>query len=565
MKFFQWMKEGVKNQELLYYWFLFIVLLPSLVLSWTEPMSIWVKMASVFLPMGVYMILFNLFRKPGVFLLLCFVLLLINGYQLVLIYLFGESVVSPDMFLNIVTTDAGESGELMRTIWPAVLTACVLYFSAVALGVISVMNKRKLATEFVMTTCRWALVPILLGSLLLGINASRGFSFRLNHDIYPINAFYNLDFAVRKYYKTQNHRNTSSDFTFQAHKKKSSAKREVVVLVIGETTRAANWQLWGYERATNPFLSKRKDLALYKDVLTQGNTTHKIVPMILSRACAEDFEQIYHQKSIVAAFKEAGFQTLFLSNQIPDRAFIDDFASEADVNIRISDIEKGPHHPYDNDGISFIRKYVEASEKPLFIVYHTYGTHFEYSQRFDPKYAVFKPFKAGALRYKERPVFLNAYDNAVCNVDRMLNELIQTLDREELCSSMLYLSDHGEDLMDDKRKLFLHCSPIPTYYQIHIPLVVWLSSSFKETYPQCASNIVANQSKPVSSNAVFHTMLDLGAISTPFQDSTLSLGSSSFKVRERFFIDEHDEAVSFPNLGLKKQDWDMMHKMNIRF
>ncbi|MEG1905552.1 MAG: phosphoethanolamine transferase domain-containing protein, partial [Bacteroidales bacterium] len=149
MKFVKWIKRNLLSQQVLYVWFLFIMVLPCMVLSLTEPMSVWVRMAAVLLPLAGYGILFNLFRKPGYFLLICFALLLINGYQLVLVYLFSESVVSPDMFLNIVTTNAGESGELMRTIWPAVLLACILYFSATALGVYSVANKKKLPVSFV--------------------------------------------------------------------------------------------------------------------------------------------------------------------------------------------------------------------------------------------------------------------------------------------------------------------------------------------------------------------------------------------------------------------------------
>ncbi|MEG1586740.1 MAG: sulfatase-like hydrolase/transferase [Bacteroidales bacterium] len=565
MKYVKWMKEKFLNQKFLYGWFLFIMLLPCMVLSWTEPMSLWVKMAAVFLPMAGYALLFNLFRKPGYFLLFSFILLLINGYQLVLVYLFSESVVSPDMFLNIVTTNAGESGELMRTIWPAVFLACLLYFSAVGLGIYSVINKQKLSFSFIRKTSLLAIIPASLGIMALLINHKKGFPFHADHDIYPLNALYNLNFAVHKYIRTYNYAKTSDTFTFHAIKKGIPQDREVIILVVGETSRAANWQLYGYHRDTNPMLSQRSDLAVYKDVLTQGNTTHKIVPMILSSASAEDFNVVYSRKSITTAYKEAGFKTVFLSNQIPDRAFIDAFASEADTTIRLGElIGDGKKHPLDNQALPYIREIVENTTEPLFLVFHTYGSHFEYSQRYAPENANFKPDKAGALRYKERTTFVNAYDNTICNVDRLLNELMNILDKPDICSSMIYLSDHGEDLMDDERKMFLHCSPVPTYYQLHIPLLMWFSQSFRHTYPDKYKYAFDRVSQPISTNAVFHTLLDLGDIESPYLDTSLSLVNPGFTTRERHFIDEHDEPEAFFKLGLKEQDWKMINKMNIR-
>jgi glucan phosphoethanolaminetransferase (alkaline phosphatase superfamily) len=542
------------------------MLLPSLVLAVTEPMTGWVRAASVLLPLAAYMMAFCLRRKPGLFLLLCFVLLLINGYQLVLIYLFSEAVISPDSFLNIVTTDSGESGELMRTIWPAVLAACVLYFGSTALAVISVIRKQTLSWQFVKRSCLAALIPAAMGAGCLVVNHAKGLPFSANHNIYPLNALYNLKFAVDKYAKIRNYPQTSAPFTFEAVKAHTPADslREVVVLVIGETTRAANLELYGYNRPTNPHLAGRRGLTVFTDMLTQGNATQRIVPMILSNASAEDFDVIYTQKSVTTAFKESGFKTFFLSNQVPDRAFIDYFAAEADSMVRLRDLLPGEEHPYDNEGLPFLARFIEQTEGPLFIVYHTYGAHFEYSQRFPADSACFTPYQAGALRYKERPAFVNAYDNAICNVDRTLAGVIDLLDRPDFCSSMLYMSDHGEDLMDDDRKMFLHCSPVPTYYQLHIPFLAWTSEGFRRTYPEKAEALEANRTKPVSTRSVFHSLLDLADINTPYRIDELSVASEAYLPGERHFLDEHDDPVSFLKIGLKEQDFEKIRQMGIQ-
>lgn len=69
-------------------------------------------------------------------------------------------------------------------------------------------------------------------------------------------------------------------------------------MVIGETSRAANWQLYGYNRNTNPKLSTVENLIHFSDVLTQSNTTHKSVPMLLSNASALHYDCIYQEKAL---------------------------------------------------------------------------------------------------------------------------------------------------------------------------------------------------------------------------------------------------------------------------
>ena len=108
-------------------------------------------------------------------------------------------------------------------------------------------------------------------------------------------------------------------------------QREVYVLFIGEASRADSWSLYGAERHTNPLLSQVDDLCLFSGVTTQSNTTHKSVPMILSSVHTSEHDELYRRKGIIALFKEAGFDTYFISNQSPQGAMIDKLAAEADT------------------------------------------------------------------------------------------------------------------------------------------------------------------------------------------------------------------------------------------
>lgn len=72
---------------------------------------------------------------------------------------------------------------------------------------------------------------------------------------------------------------TSEDFTYHARRTAEASKREIYVYVIGEASRAANWQLYGYHRETNPCLTHTEGLVVFRNTVTQSNTTHKSVPL----------------------------------------------------------------------------------------------------------------------------------------------------------------------------------------------------------------------------------------------------------------------------------------------
>ena len=115
-----------------------------------------------------------------------------------------------------------------------------------------------------------------------------------------------------------------------------------------------SWELYGYERETNPRLSQVDDLVIFRDVLTQSNTTHKSVPLILSSVSTEEHDQLYRRKGLPALFNEAGFETWFISNQSPQGAMIDKLARDADHLIYI----RSPRH--DMQLLDEMRRIVET-------------------------------------------------------------------------------------------------------------------------------------------------------------------------------------------------------------
>lgn len=553
----------MKNPKRLLWFFVTMNMVPSICLIFTEPLSVLGKIILIMVPLGGYLILFAALKRNGLMQLILIPLLVFHAFQLVLFYLYGESVIAADMFLNLPTTNASEAGELLDSLWPAIIIVCVLYIPTIIVAAMAVHYKTRLPWTFrrriLLAGCLLCIIGIGLGRIEKRSNPS--YSFR--DDLYPANIFYNLYYAANKWNKSMNYPVTSKDFTFHAHRDTTHGNREIYVLVIGEASRAMNWELFGYDRPTNPLLKNERNLILYPDAITQSNTTHKSVPLILSAADASHNDRLYSQKSIITAFKEAGFKTVFLSNQIPNRSFTDYFASEADVLVNIRTPQDGgliTINNYDEAMLPLMKHYIDSLSGNLFIVFHTYGSHFNYKERYPEEFGSFKPDNAMEIETDNKNELVNAYDNSILYTDYFLHELIKGLETSGSDAVLLYSPDHGEDLLDDNRKKFLHASPNPTYYQLHIPIMLWFSENFKNTRPDSFEAAMANRTAPISTDIVFHTLLDLAQIKTPFLDSTRAISNPHFKVSPRMYLNDHDQPVNYYRMGLKKQDRDMILK-----
>ena len=488
------------------------------------------------------------------------------AFQLVLLYLFGQSIIAVDMFLNLLTTNSGEAMELLDNLLPAVIGVFVVYLPTLALGIVSITGDKKLDSCFLYRQRRYARMVMGVGVILTALCYVDNEDYEMKLDMYPVNVCYNLTLAIERAGETAGYQESSKDFTFGAQATHDKDEAEIYVLVVGETARACNFGLYGYERNTTPLLDKTEGLVAFTDVLTQSNTTHKSVPMLLSGASAENYDRIYREKGIITAFKEAGFHTAFFSNQRPNHSFIDFFGMEADEWKFIKEDVSEEANISDDELLTLVDKQLNDGHRKLFIVLHMYGSHFNYKERYPSDMAVFRPDSLTDAKYENREYLLNAYDNTIRYTDSFLASLIEMLQRTNASSAMLYTSDHGEDIFDDSRKLFLHASPVPSYYQLHVPFLIWMSEAYREGNPVQYEAVCMNREKPVAGNAsVFHSMLSLGGIQTSYKEDSLSVASERYVVRPRYYLNDHNLPKPLDKIGLEKKDITQLEKRNMMY
>ncbi|MBP5456628.1 MAG: phosphoethanolamine transferase [Paludibacteraceae bacterium] len=329
-----------------------------------------------------------------------------------------------------------------------------------------------------------------------------------------------------------------SNFSFGLQPK-SDEDEEVVVLVIGETARWKNFGINGYARPTTPNLSRQKNLVPFSHLITQANLTSHSVPLILTRADALHRGQADAEKSICEAFSEAGFYTAWLSSQVLT-PYQERIINTCDSSV-VLDKMISKNSSYDLNLVPSFECLLSQPAPKKFILIHSMGSHFKYNERYPSDSACFQPSFDNTMDFlsassENAEYLVNAYDNSIRYTDAFLSALIRKMEAKGGVWSMIYLSDHGENLYDDDRKLILHGTLVVSEYEAHIPFLVAYSDEYQNSYPEKVQNLTANKDKNQTSAVVFHSLLDMAGLQSDVVVDSLSIVSLDLRDLDSSYV-----------------------------
>ncbi len=304
-------------------------------------------------------------------------------------------------------------------------------------------------------------------------------------------------------------------FRFNAQQNHKNQEDEIYILVIGETARRHNFHLYGYERETTPELEKIKNIVPFSDVNSSATLTLLSIPQIITRANPDNFDLQYKEKTLLDAFHEAGFYTAWIGVQNISTAIVKRLQSVSDYTyFSKSDVSSG--HFYDTDILKNVQEIIDdKTHKKKFIIIHTLGSHFRYSNRYPSGFEKFKPninssgYGNLGLEYKKE--LINSYDNTIFYTDYFLASIIKKVERTNSLSGLIYVSDHGENLYDDN-KIAFHGGEKPTPFEYEIPYIIWFSDKYKNFYPEKTEALEKNKNKKASSTVTFYSLSDMANI-----------------------------------------------------
>lgn len=454
-----------------------------------------------------------------------------------------------ELVFLVLQTNTTEVREITKGYWGIFLLATGAYLALYLFGVKRMPFKRIPYTTALVISFLSAGIVVTQCYRYLYIQRQSGYHFFSRY--YPVSIISGIAEAYTIVSKnTSDH---SKNFSFNAFKKDTLAQRQVYVLIIGETSRYDRWQINGYHRSTSPRLNQRKNLINFPDVASGSNLTWLSVPQMITRACPENMDLQFTEKSNLSAFKNAGFKTAWLSSQSDQQIIwlgsIIMHAKDADIdyftktNSPIFELE----NIFDEGLLPRLDSIINSDNKSLFVVLHTMGNHWDYSRRYPDKFNVFTPsgqdYPIGERGVNNKDLISNAYDNSIVYADFIIDSVISMVEKLQAVSYVAFLSDHGEELFDNgAEELRFHTQITPS--TLHVPFFLWVSDLYKHFYPEKVLAILNNRKKSIGADNVFYSLLDMANITFDGMDTSKSIASNAFQVSPQKYYDHFNRRAN---------------------
>ncbi|MEY4862787.1 MAG: hypothetical protein RLZ51_882 [Pseudomonadota bacterium] len=442
-------------------------------------------------------------------------------------------VLDPGMMRNVLATHPAEARELVTlslasdlTLKGMVPALLVLYWPLRSQG-----WRRGLTQRLVLIAG-----ALLTGLLVLWLAYQPLASLVRNHHdlrylITPANLLWSGSLAVRR----DVHRASTprEPIGLDANPGDSWATRKrplVVVLVVGETARAANWGLNARARDTTPQLRQRSVIN-FSRVTSCGTNTEVSLPCMFAPIGRRDYDEsrIRGQESLLHVLSRAGVQVHWLDNQSGCKGVCDGLPFDQPRTLKTTGCA-------DSDclddallhGLPDVLKHAQGTHLR---VLHMIGNHGPaYYRRYPQAFEHFSPACTDDNLHKcSTEAVVNAYDNALRFTDHVLTRAIDLLQAasDRVDTALIYVSDHGESL--GEKGLFLHGMPyrIAPEEQTRVPMVWWLGPGLDAgigIQEGCAEGALRRAAQdPVAHDHLFHSLLGLLDVRTALHEPRLDL------------------------------------------
>lgn len=434
-------------------------------------------------------------------------------------------MIDTSMIHNVLETDSSESGDLLtmgmlfHVLVFGILPAAVIYKTRIVY--LSPVRQLARNSAFALLT----LVAI-SGNILLFSSDYASF-FRNHHHVRylvnPINYIYSIGKVTALALKDQN--TTPIAIGLDAHRAKTVAhsnRQSLIVMVVGETARAMNFSLNGYQRITNPVLAK-EDIINFSNFYSCGTSTHVSLPCMFSEFDREHYDEELAKRyeKLPDVLQHAGIEVLWRDNNSGCKGVCKNVPTENMAHLHLNDLCTDSEC-YDETMLVNLRKIVQSKDGDMVIILHQKGSHGPaYYLRHPKQFQVFTPeCTSNELTNCQPQEIINAYDNTILYTDHFLGRVISLLKAESgrLDTAMLYVSDHGESL--GEHNVYLHGLPymIAPEEQKHVPFIAWFSDDFLKNNHLDKACLQQHASKPYSHDNLFHSVLGLTHVSTSIYD-----------------------------------------------
>ena len=423
----------------------------------------------------------------------------------------------PSMMRNVLRTNVTEARELFSwTLLPHLLLYAVL--PLLLLWRVRLVRRPWLRAGALRLGSIALAVVVLVGALLLVFQAFA--SLMRNHKemrylVTPANYLWSMSAVAAAQAKgAAQPRQPIGQDAAPGPRMAARSKPLVLVLVVGETARAANWGLNGYARQTTPELA-RLGVVNFPDVTACGTNTETSLPCMFAPVGRRDHDdaRIRGSESLLHVLARAGVGVHWRDNQSGCKGVCEGLSQDEVASLNPAGLcsegrclDEGLLVGLD-ERLAGLR----GGHATQLLVLHQLGNHGpSYFRRYPPAFARFAPACLhDDLQKCSREEITSAYDNALLYTDHVLASLIAKLQAaaDTVDSALLYVSDHGESLGENN--LYLHGLPyaIAPDLQKKVPMVAWFSSGAPASLGLDGACLLRRAAQPVAHDHLFHTLL----------------------------------------------------------
>ncbi|QCR38293.1 phosphoethanolamine transferase EptA (plasmid) [Nissabacter sp. SGAir0207] len=290
-------------------------------------------------------------------------------------------------------------------------------------------------------------------------------------------------------------------------------KKNLTIIVLGETSRADDFSLSGYPRLTNPQLVQ-DGVTYFPHTVSCGTSTAVSVPCMFSNMPRAHYDETLaaHQEGLLDILQRAGIQVSWRENDGGCKGVCDRVPHQDVTSLDLPGMcIKG--ECYDEVLFHGLEQEIDRLQGNGVIVLHTIGSHGPtYSHRYPPQFRRFTPTcDTNEIQTCTREQLVNTYDNTVLYADYIVDKAITLLKahQDRFTTSLVYLSDHGESL--GEASTYLHGMPyaIAPEVQKHVPMLLWLSPDYQTRYAVDMKCLNQRATQDASQDNFFSTLLGM--------------------------------------------------------
>ncbi|HEC1704950.1 TPA: phosphoethanolamine--lipid A transferase [Campylobacter coli] len=425
-------------------------------------------------------------------------------------------LIDSDMIQNVVQTDVKEVKDLLS--WRLVLLVIVVLLFCVFILRIRIENNTE---QGFFKKIRVRVLSALLGCsifLIAFVPLSKTFIpfFRTYNEIRMYNIPFYPIYAAYRYYerflKPKPEFKTIGDDAFR----ENNSSKKLLVLVVGETARAANYSLGGYTKNDTNFYTNKNNVVFFDNFSSCGTATAVSLPCMFSLSKRQNYSSSEYQENVMDILQKTGVKASWIDNNSGECKGVCD---------RLSDKQQ-LSSDWDENLLPFLKERLDSLDTQNIIVLHLQGSHGPaYYKRYPSEFKKFTPTcDTNELSKCDSEALINTYDNTLLYTDYLLSEIIKLLkEKKDYESSLLYLSDHGESLGENG--IYLHGMPyaIAPRHQTHIPVIFWSSD---ENLMTTAQN---HKSLNLSQDNLFSTLLGYFNVQTAVYEPSYDLLNQTLK------------------------------------